>query len=583
MADSQEAAAKSLATLSNSTTDPALLNERPLSPRKRVRTPEPVRFEKSMSPSAGFVTTPLSTGISEMAEAKRRRIIKETTPIQSSRNPAVEALNALSGGQATSKASNGPFSLIPTTPAMAPVSSAIETPTSSAQTSPRTIASTEGIIPSINAPRMASPSQIDQDELNIDASSNKAFSYPGPLLNAQLDERRGMSLPGSASRENARSSSTNKKHKCLYCTTEFTRHHNLKSHLLTHSHEKPYLCQTCNSRFRRLHDLKRHAKLHTGERPHICAICKRKFARGDALARHAKGQGGCAGRRSSMGEYVEDDSMEAMVYADDQSNEPEDLESEEAGASTVPSIRHHAPAQSPYRSDTSPTFSKIGSTYPPIAARANMGSGLYSSAPSHPPTSILNTAQYSGPYPPMGGGIFPTSQMTESPKPLEAGKPPHPPPPPPPPPGDPRNRSSSMGQGYARRGTRNTPPPSLPPPSTTNNQLPSLSGLAPPDSRYVLHSTPGAPGPSPTLPPPHSGTFPPHSASNSLSSHGTGHHTSGERGNMAFSAEDRLWAVIRTLEMKVDRLEDEIRMLRSQQPSPAQPGSVFPPPPPPNR
>lgn len=91
-----------------------------------------------------------------------------------------------------------------------------------------------------------------------------------------------------------------KKHKCPFCDVEFTRHHNLKSHLLTHSQEKPYECTTCHQRFRRLHDLKRHRKLHTGEKPHICPKCDRKFARGDALARHNKGAGGCAGRRHSL-------------------------------------------------------------------------------------------------------------------------------------------------------------------------------------------------------------------------------------------------------------------------------------------
>ncbi|RPB22031.1 hypothetical protein L211DRAFT_789443, partial [Terfezia boudieri ATCC MYA-4762] len=76
------------------------------------------------------------------------------------------------------------------------------------------------------------------------------------------------------------------KHTCTHCNQTFTRHHNLKSHLLTHSHEKPFPCQQCNARFRRLHDLKRHSKLHTGERPHMCEKCGRRFARGDALARH---------------------------------------------------------------------------------------------------------------------------------------------------------------------------------------------------------------------------------------------------------------------------------------------------------
>ncbi|KAF7505891.1 hypothetical protein GJ744_012426 [Endocarpon pusillum] len=90
-----------------------------------------------------------------------------------------------------------------------------------------------------------------------------------------------------------------RKHKCPYCSMDFTRHHNLKSHLLIHAHEKPYICSTCQSTFRRLHNLKRHTKLHTTERPHICSQCGRRFARGDALARHQKGPGGCPGTRSS--------------------------------------------------------------------------------------------------------------------------------------------------------------------------------------------------------------------------------------------------------------------------------------------
>lgn len=97
------------------------------------------------------------------------------------------------------------------------------------------------------------------------------------------------------------------KHQCPNCFKTFTRHHNLKSHLLTHAHEKPYLCNTCQARFRRLHDLKRHSKLHTGERPHVCIRCGRRFARGDALARHSRGDGGCAGRRGSMGGMLDGD------------------------------------------------------------------------------------------------------------------------------------------------------------------------------------------------------------------------------------------------------------------------------------
>ncbi|KAI5293642.1 hypothetical protein KEM52_005357 [Ascosphaera acerosa] len=104
-----------------------------------------------------------------------------------------------------------------------------------------------------------------------------------------------------------------KKHSCPHCGTQFTRHHNLKSHLLTHSEEKPHNCDVCDQRFRRRHDMKRHMKLHTGERPHICPRCGRRFARGDALARHAKGPGGCAGRRESGGSsFGMGDSMDIL-------------------------------------------------------------------------------------------------------------------------------------------------------------------------------------------------------------------------------------------------------------------------------
>ncbi|KAL7933940.1 hypothetical protein V8C35DRAFT_302829 [Trichoderma chlorosporum] len=57
--------------------------------------------------------------------------------------------------------------------------------------------------------------------------------------------------------------SANKNHKCPYCNKEFTHHHDLKRHLLTHNQEKPYVCTDCQMRFRHLHELKRHGKLHT--------------------------------------------------------------------------------------------------------------------------------------------------------------------------------------------------------------------------------------------------------------------------------------------------------------------------------
>ncbi len=213
----------------------------------------------------------------------------------------------------------------------------------------------EGPAPTVidgNAIPVASPARMDESISHNEATpagrdvqqprrqetdpgesrSDKALTYPGPLPNIQQSDRRRNTHSGFGRESPSKSPGSNKKHQCEspqssycplseltalgpYCSTTFTRHHNLKSHLLTHSHEKPYYCDACDSRFRRLHDLKRHSKLHTGERPHTCPKCHRSFARGDALARHSKGAGGCAGRRSSLGgdDPEQDESMHGIV------------------------------------------------------------------------------------------------------------------------------------------------------------------------------------------------------------------------------------------------------------------------------
>ncbi|KAI8969331.1 hypothetical protein BDF20DRAFT_827099 [Mycotypha africana] len=85
-----------------------------------------------------------------------------------------------------------------------------------------------------------------------------------------------------------------KPYPCPECHQTFSRPHNLKSHLTTHSSERPFQCDVCNHHFRRHHDLKRHQKLHTGERPYVCKDCYRSFARLDALNRHRRADGGTA-------------------------------------------------------------------------------------------------------------------------------------------------------------------------------------------------------------------------------------------------------------------------------------------------
>lgn len=421
----------------------------------------------------------------------------------------------------------------------------------------------------------------------------KSFSYPGPTLQAHLHPNRGMSLPGSESRNPERSSS-NKKHRCPYCATEFTRHHNLKSHLLTHSQEKPYVCQTCQSRFRRLHDLKRHTKLHTGERPHICPKCGRKFARGDALARHNKGPGGCAGRRGSTGSFGADDdydggndeSMDGMVYG-----EPENMDDEEAsgGLQSVPSIRRQAPALNVRRqaAEEGSFQSRQPSTYPPIQGRppGGMAAGLYPSrgAPGGSASPALKLPPGGGTsYPPppcsssnlhpagAGGPIFPPGSITESPKPLSPGAP-H---------GSHtegglyRNSPPSMtsqfqqqsyGRGSARRAT---PPIPMGAPLSATGQLPPPhpSGLNPPDPRYTLPSQgPAHPPTGPTGPPTHMSGGGLSSQSNSLSSHGQSAKGSGENSAAIFGPrEDRLWAYVKSLEDRVNGLQGEVASLKDQ-------------------
>lgn len=402
--------------------------------------------------------------------------------------------------------------------------------------------------------RSRDDSEIDHD--------GKAFSYPMPTGNIN-DPRRGLSLPNAGYNRGSPRSPSAKKHRCPYCATEFTRQHNLKSHLLTHSQEKPFVCQTCQSRFRRLHDLKRHTKLHTGERPHICPKCGRRFARGDALARHNKGQGGCAGRRASMGSFAGDDEygdgapgghddMDGLMYT----AEPERMDEEDERRMTMPSIRKHE-ADTVARSDS--IHSRQSNTYPPIAA--GRPSHLFPPPANHGGSSVSTSASQSAhmTFPPAGlsssSSMFPSNNISDSPKPLSPnalssqhdGAPPH------------RAHSPGMGQslphpqssfGRANQSSNHAPPTlGLPLPQPGAPQLPPPPGMTSPDARFGMQA-------ANKHTPSHS-----HSSTHSLS------HLKGFDGPDANTCDanqiDKLWAYVRTMHDELTGLRTEVAALRA--------------------
>ncbi|KAL8694152.1 MAG: hypothetical protein Q9218_001149 [Villophora microphyllina] len=278
---------------------------------------------------------------------------------------------------------------------------------------------------------------------------------------------------------------------------------------------------------------------------------------------------------------------QCLLYTGEASHEPErmedDTEVEGSRKGSLPSIKRHDAPHYTTVDDQTPYAARQPSTYPPIIGRQPNPGGLYppmaspgagSSTSNSPRQASFSQQSGSSTFQAPSQNVFAQGGMTESPKPLSPGSHQlgHPDQ------GIHRNRSPSLTQQfqqqqYGRRAsTQNTSPAvGLPPiPSSAHSggpHLPSLSSLPPPGRGFTLHSQAGAPPPvhpsqgsGPTASSP---GFQPQSGNNSLSSHsGEGSQHPYNQGN------DRLWAYIRSLEVKIDRLQEEVGSLRGQLASP---------------
>ena len=520
-----------------------------------------------------FAPPPLTGAAALRDEQQLRGELPDRQSNLTSPNPAMTAVNELRAGAGV----NGAITRVRDSPPRASSSSAsgkmvTATPTvaepmqiDQPTTSPTSVTGSDSIS---QTTQPSSSQSLKPPAPSSSRSDNKASTYPPqpPQPLGSSAPSRGMSLPGSKTAA--------KKHKCHHCATEFTRHHNLKSHLLTHSQEKPFSCQQCQARFRRLHDLKRHAKLHTGEKPHLCNKCGRKFARGDALARHSKGPGGCAGRRSSVGddEYLDGD-PDDMDIDDEPEQDPGRRKSE-------PNHHYRKPSLQITPDNSSSSTRLHSSTFPGVAAMSRGAStSTGDTGPSTHLSPRLNTSSSLGSShynaPPSN---FAHGGMTESPRPLSPGQ------------TESRRLSATQPMSFSRdrspSQSHSLPHPqgrnasygasgiNLPPPNSHPPQLPSIGGLTSDHRQPSVTSSTARDGASSGRPPPLVNTQPQQrhgtgslSSTNPPSASSSHHHNSGSSTRDMFGTGPHVPAAIPPDTALIEqnrRLEAEVRDLKAR-------------------
>ncbi|KAI9482769.1 MAG: hypothetical protein EXX96DRAFT_555568 [Benjaminiella poitrasii] len=177
-----------------------------------------------------------------------------------------------------------------------------------------------------------------------------SFSVIKPPTTPPPSNNNGLSVKSTTSATTA-SPTEAKPYPCPECHQTFSRPHNLKSHLTTHSSERPFQCDVCHHHFRRHHDLKRHQKLHTGERPYVCEDCYRSFARLDALNRHRRAEGGTA--CSVMHQQAKQEQQHVQKKSKQSNRHLITTSTVTTSRPIIPQLHIPNPASQPYSNDNS--------------------------------------------------------------------------------------------------------------------------------------------------------------------------------------------------------------------------------------